>query len=139
MQKRAKIVVVGLVIICASVGIVWFIRGRVRTTPVNTNQSTTTNPVVSVEAQKALQAKLEQLKQSDGDLDGLTDAQEGIYHTNPNLPDTDADGLLDADEIALYKTDPLKADTYAIGHNDGWAVRRHIILPGGKIDRTKIK
>lgn len=36
----------------------------------------------------------------DSDSDGLTDTEENlVYQTNPNLPDTDADGFLDGNEV----------------------------------------
>ena len=55
----------------------------------------------------------------DSDSDGLTDQEEAILGTNPNLKDTDGDGLDDYQEVQIYKTDPLKADTDGDGHNDG--------------------
>ena len=43
----------------------------------------------------------------DSDLDGLTDlGEEQIFQTNPNLPDTDGDGIFDGAEV-LGETDPL--------------------------------
>lgn len=36
---------------------------------------------------------------TDSDGDGLTDAQEGVLHTNPNDPDTDDDGINDGAEV----------------------------------------
>jgi len=47
----------------------------------------------------------------DIDEDGLTNMQEYIKGTDPLNPDTDDDGLIDADETDKYKTDPLKFDT----------------------------
>jgi parallel beta-helix repeat protein len=48
---------------------------------------------------------------SDPDLDGLTNLQEYQHGTNPNLADTDSDGLTDSAEINIWGTDPLKVDT----------------------------
>jgi hypothetical protein len=39
--------------------------------------------------------------------------------TDPNLTDTDGDGLGDGDEIKLYEADPTKADTDGDGIPDG--------------------
>jgi hypothetical protein len=47
-------------------------------------------------------------KQSDSDLDGLTDGMElFVYHTDPDDPDTDGDGWSDAEELNEEDTDPL--------------------------------
>lgn len=54
----------------------------------------------------------------DLDLDGLTNKQEKEYGTNPELYDTDMDGLDDYYEIFVSKTDPLKKDTDGDGLND---------------------
>lgn len=35
----------------------------------------------------------------------------GAYHTDPNNPDTDGDGLRDGDEVHFFKTDPTLPDT----------------------------
>jgi predicted ferric reductase len=45
----------------------------------------------------------------DGDLDGLTDeGEKQIYKTDPNLADTDGDGMFDGAEV-INKTDPLNS------------------------------
>lgn len=36
---------------------------------------------------------------SDSDNDKLTFAEEGLYHTQPTIPDTDADGFIDGHEV----------------------------------------
>ena len=56
--------------------------------------------------------------EEDLDLDGLTNKQEKEYGTNPELYDTDMDGLDDNYELFISKTDPLKEDTDGDGLND---------------------
>jgi hypothetical protein len=63
---------------------------------------------------------------ADTDGDGLTDSQEDANHncareateTDPNNPDSDADGLNDRIEVT-YGTDPLDADSDDDGIPDG--------------------
>jgi len=47
----------------------------------------------------------------DTDGDGLTDAEEEFYGTDPNNPDTDGDGFSDFEEI-VAGTDPLDPLSY---------------------------
>lgn len=54
----------------------------------------------------------------DDDNDGLTDADEALYGSDPFLADTDGDTLSDGDEVGLYGTDPLLLDTDSDGFND---------------------
>ena len=61
----------------------------------------------------------------DQDGDGLSDALEACYGTDPTKTDTDGDGLSDQEEINgvlsgtnLYYTSPLLADTDGDGLND---------------------
>lgn len=62
----------------------------------------------------------------DTDGDGLMDGEEvRVYKTNPLLADTDLDGLSDFDEVKKYKTDPLKVDTDGDGLNDGEEVLKY--------------
>ena len=64
---------------------------------------------------------------TDTDLDGIPDSAEtgtGIYvspedtGSDPNVADTDGDGLQDGHEIILHGTDPNKADTDGDGFED---------------------
>jgi hypothetical protein len=54
----------------------------------------------------------------DADKDGLTNLEEQQYSTNPNLADTDDDGLSDYEEVKKYNTNPNKRDTDDDGIND---------------------
>lgn len=47
----------------------------------------------------------------DPDGDGLSNALEALYGTDPNNRDTDGDGLSDFVEVAYWGTDPLEQDT----------------------------
>jgi len=73
---------------------------------------------------RQMNAVLDQIILTDKDLDGLTDEEEIKLGTNPNNPDTDGDGIMDKDEIDLWKTNPLKADTDGDGMVDGEEARR---------------
>jgi hypothetical protein len=56
---------------------------------------------------------------ADDDNDGLTNAAEDEAGTDPNLADTDEDGLTDGEETAETGTSPLSADTDSDGVLDG--------------------
>jgi hypothetical protein len=71
----------------------------------------------------AFQAQVDGVRKTDQDLDGLSDVDEAKYGTSKESSDTDQDGLLDKDEITIFKTNPLKADTDGDGHPDGLEVR----------------
>ena len=59
---------------------------------------------------------------ADNDGDGLLDSQEQSLGTNPNVADTDGDGVNDGDEVNSYGTNPLVADTDGDGMSDGYEV-----------------
>jgi hypothetical protein len=54
----------------------------------------------------------------DADEDGVPDAYEEYYQTDPEKPDSDDDGLTDSEEITQLGTDPISADTDNNGTND---------------------
>ena len=54
----------------------------------------------------------------DLDQDGLSDYYEGIYGTDIENPDTDADLLSDGEEVYFYFTDPTLWDTDSDGFSD---------------------
>jgi hypothetical protein len=59
----------------------------------------------------------------DTDQDGLNDAREEELGTNPADDDTDFDGLTDLEEVTVYQTSPLIADTDGDTFVDGIEVR----------------
>jgi len=54
----------------------------------------------------------------DSDGDSLTDCQEAGEGTNPNIPDTDGDSIVDYWEIYVYDTSPVESDSDDDGAND---------------------
>jgi hypothetical protein len=58
----------------------------------------------------------------DTDGDGLTDAEEETLGTDPENSDTDADGLSDGEEVNTHSTNALDPDTDGDGMTDGWEV-----------------
>ncbi|MDP8268357.1 MAG: OmpA family protein [Candidatus Tenebribacter davisii] len=67
---------------------------------------------------------------ADTDMDGINDYEEiYTYKTNPVSVDTDADSLSDGDEVNNYNTDPANADTDNDTLNDGDEVLIHMTDP----------
>lgn len=61
----------------------------------------------------------------DKDGDGLSDHEEKMLGTNPRLPDTDKDGLIDSDEINHHHTHPTQADSDGDGLSDFEEVEKY--------------
>jgi hypothetical protein len=61
----------------------------------------------------------------DPDGDGLPTEQELELGTDPDVADTDEDGLNDGAEVNEHETDPTVADTDEDGLNDGAEVNEH--------------
>lgn len=76
----------------------------------------------------------------DTDHDGLTDIKEIELGTNIFSQDTDEDGLGDGDEVFLYKTNPLKANTDCDRYNDGEEIKLHLnpLKPNTAVITTEI-
>jgi len=72
---------------------------------------------------RALNPIPQDLASVDTDQDGLSDAQEFGYGTNPRLVDSDNDGLSDWEETAIFGTDPLNVDSDADSYLDGEEVQ----------------
>ncbi len=66
---------------------------------------------------------------SDGDddyePDGLINSNEYFNNTNPEVDDTDGDGLIDSQEVGIYNTQPDNADTDGDGLSDGSEVTNY--------------
>lgn len=60
---------------------------------------------------------------ADADHDGLLDVEEAALGTDINSVDTDLDGLFDYEEVKVYGTSPVNADSDADGFADGVEVR----------------
>ena len=121
-SKKKKLILIftaSLIVIVVMLVFVSYIRGRI-----NKNKSA----IMEINKEKLLKEQYDKnLKQTyltDKDFDGISDAEEKKYGTSPTSSDTDIDGILDRDEINVYKTNPLKSDTDGDGFQDGDEVRR---------------
>ncbi len=69
----------------------------------------------------------------DSDKDGLSDGEELLrFQTNPLENDTDKDGINDGDEIRLYNTDPKAIDTDGDGLSDYEEIINYLTNPNSK-------
>ena len=59
------------------------------------------------------------LSAPDSDQDGLSDAEESGLGTSINDPDTDRDGLTDREEVKVYGTNPREKDSDGDSYPDG--------------------
>ena len=60
----------------------------------------------------------------DKDDDGLLNVEEKRIGTNPEIADTDGDGLSDGQEVHEFRTDPLNADSDGDGLSDAAEINR---------------
>jgi len=86
------------------------------------NQNNQTATAVAMATNDSITATALALSDSDGD--GLPNFEEVEKGTDPNIPDTDSDGLNDGDEVKVWLTDPLKQDTDEDTLLDGNEVNR---------------
>ena len=131
-QNKKWLVIGGAVVILAIIALgVSAYLGTFSGGTANTNQQTTNNQPTDqgVSQQPTTPPAVEPLSTpetglpGDDDRDGLTNAEEAKLGTNPEVADTDGDGLSDYEEVKIYHTDPLKADTDGDGFKDGDEVK----------------
>lgn len=109
------LVVMAVVILILAIYFLW--------SKLKKDNKTDVSPAV-VELQKQqFDTAIDNTYKTDKDFDGISDEDEKKYKTNPELSDTDGDGLTDYAEIFIYKSDPLKQDTDGDGYIDGLEVR----------------
>ena len=61
---------------------------------------------------------------ADSDLDGIYDFAEPRFGSDPALPDTDGDGLLDGVEITVYGSNPTLVDSDGDSFSDAFEVQQ---------------
>lgn len=124
--KVVVMVVAILVVIGGAFLISWrILRSRTPVTPQAPDvvDTSSTEPESESEPEPEPEPEPTPALDKDTDLDGLSDLREAQLRTNSNLPDTDTDGLFDREEVDVYGTDPLMADTDGDGYQDGQEVK----------------
>ncbi len=111
---KALFIAGAIVVVALLIGVYLLLRSAQKQTPSSAQEPPPTQPVSRPAAQTpVIEEEPEPIPEEtespfvteivpgkDSDSDGLTDLEEtSIYTTNPNLPDTDADGFLDGNEV----------------------------------------
>lgn len=97
--------------------------GDTSTDTESTNNDTSAVPVVEGNTSDTEDSGVDLSLPIDSDGDGLTDQEELKYNTDPDLADTDRDGLFDREEVVSWKTDPLNPDSDGDSFLDGDEVK----------------
>jgi len=120
-----KVVIMVLAIVIV-IGVAFLLSMRILnsktpTTPVAPETNQTVSETATLEEEPVIEQAQPVIQQTEVDMDkdGLSDVREAQLGTNPNNPDTDADGLFDKEEVDTYKTNPLNPDTDGDGYKDG--------------------
>lgn len=120
------LVSIGLVVGGVYLGLQYVAQQKVSEADINPNDAVLEEDEVneptepSIETPVVVPPEPEPIVESpDTDGDGLSDAEEDQLGTDLTLTDTDADGLNDAEEVRMYGTDPLNQDTDGDGFVDG--------------------
>lgn len=102
-------------------GFVTVVPGMGSSTTVNPVGASTSSPTTPTEIIATSTVVVESTV--DSDVDGLTDVEEKISGTNLNVIDTDNDGLSDYEEVKIYRTNALNADSDGDSYLDGAEVK----------------
>lgn len=113
---------IGVLIVAAVGGGVWFWLSRPSSPPAATTE-TETNETTTPETSNTTTPSIAPAENQDIDGDGLSDAEEQSLGTDPRRADSDEDGLFDREEIMIYKSNPLLFDTDGDGFGDGQEVQ----------------
>lgn len=139
-NSKIKVIIIILIVFLAAIGSAWvaytyFIKSSAvdesnteqtadeNTLPESTNTNTQINQNTNTNVNTNTNTVIEPVQPVDSDGDGLDDADEIKFGTNPNMADTDADGLNDQEEVIKYKTNPNNADSDGDGYKDGDEVK----------------
>lgn len=120
-SKRWIIYIILGIVLLVIIGGAWFAwqkfgSNQSSSTPTDVPVDTTNTPVTETTVTPPA-------IQGDIDGDGLTDSEEGTLGTDPRRADSDEDGLFDAEEVRIYKSNPLQFDSDGDGYSDGQEVQ----------------
>ncbi len=134
MENRKKIIILLIIVALGILGFFIYKKNQTKISNLPASQVDKNGNYINVFVDKVKQLEFEQaIKKTasvDQDLDGLSDSEELKYKTDSNSSDTDGDGLTDKQEVSIFLTDPLKADTDVDTFSDGYEVR-HGFNPKG--------
>ncbi|OGH93842.1 MAG: hypothetical protein A2538_03160 [Candidatus Magasanikbacteria bacterium RIFOXYD2_FULL_41_14] len=130
-KKNIIIILIFIVALLIGVWLIFFKNSKSNVADVDTEAQTRQAEL------NVLNQAMAEARKTDADQDGLSNEEEAKLGTDPNTGDSDHDGILDYDEINLYKSDPLKADTDGDGLKDGYEVLRGYSPTGsGKLEKN---
>jgi len=121
MNQGVRLLIIGVVILLAGVAVFLVFRGQMK-------ESNVPQPSSDIPSEEENGATGELLNDprfaNDKDGDGIPNEEETRLGTSETDFDTDGDGISDADEINVWKTDPTNTDTDGDGFSDGLEILR---------------
>jgi hypothetical protein len=124
-SSRKKLLLIGLVVffVLLLIGLVVFFVQKKNTKTGSNNTSQNTENVSSTSSLDTVSSTVVvDPFPNDKDRDGVDDQKEKELGLSNRDFDSDGDGLSDADELDVWKTDPKKTDSDADGYSDGYEV-----------------